>query len=238
MKKAISILICLLFILTALFPAGVLVSACIGYTFELVSVSAFAVFTALLSVCIVVLDFVFKNGLDNKAIQILSAVITPISLINAVFYIVECSKIWIVACVMICAGCCCSLTIKHGKPTALKRIALALSALMALPIGFFSFMALIFGNFGQDTVVQTVGSPSGRYYAEVLSSDQGALGGDTLVNVYEHSEINAVFFKIAKKPQCVYFGDWYEFENMQLHWKDDHCLVINSVEYEIEHDPA
>ena len=31
-----------------------------------------------------------------------------------------------------------------------------------------------------------------------------------------------------------YFGEWGEFENMQNYWKDDNCLVINSVEYRIE----
>lgn len=46
--------------------------------------------------------------------------------------------------------------------------------------------------------------------------------------------INAIIFKIEKKPQRVYFGDWGEFVNMQIYWKDDGCLVINSVEYEIE----
>ena len=117
---------------------------------------------------------------------------------------------------------------------ALKNVALVLSALMILPICFFSFIAFIFGNIGQNTVVQTVESPSGKYYAQVIDCDQGALGGDTLVDVYQDCGINAILFKIEKKPQRVYFGDWGEFENMQIHWKDDNCLVINSVEYEIE----
>ena len=117
---------------------------------------------------------------------------------------------------------------------ALKIVALVLSALMILPICFFSFIALIFGNIGQNTVVQTVESPSGKYYAQVIDSDQGALGGDTLVDVYQDCGINAILFKIEKKPQRVYFGDWGEFNNMQIHWKDDNCLVINAVEYEID----
>lgn len=116
----------------------------------------------------------------------------------------------------------------------LKVVALVLSALMILPICFFSFIALIFGNIGQNTVVQTVESPSGKYYAQVIDSDQGALGGDTLVDVYKKSGINSILFKIENKPQRVYFGEWGEFGNMQIHWKDDNCLVINSVEYEIE----
>lgn len=82
--------------------------------------------------------------------------------------------------------------------------------------------------------MKTVESPSGKYYAQVIDSDQGALGGDTLVDVYQDCEKTALIFKVDKKPQRVYSGDWGEFENMQIDWKDDNCLVINSVEYEIQ----
>lgn len=234
MKKAISILMCLLLVLIILYPAGVIITACFGYIFELISVSVFAVMLAALSVCIMVLDLVCQNTLENNVLRILLAIITPLSLINAAFYILECPQILVIGSILLSAGCCCYLTVKYGKPLSLKIIALVLSALMILPIGFFSFFALIFGNIGQNTVVQTVASPSGKYYAQVIDSDQGALGGDTLVDVYEKSKINAILFEIEKKPQRVYSGDWGEFENMQIHWKDDNCLVINTVEYKIE----
>lgn len=234
MKKAVSILMCTLFGLTILYPAGVIATACIGYNFELISISAFAIALAALSACVIILDHICKNALENKVMRILSAIITPLSLINAAFYIFECPRIWVIASVFVSIGCCCSLTVKYGKPLSLKIIAFVLSALMALPIGFFSFISLFFGNIGQNTVVKTIESPSGECYAQVVDSDQGALGGDTLVDVYEKSGFNLILFKIEKKPQRVYFGDWGEFENMQIHWKDDNCLVINSVEYEIK----
>ncbi len=233
MKKTASILMWLLFILTILYPAGILITTCFGYGFELISISAFAIVIAVLSVCIVVHDHVYKNTLENKVLQILLAIISPFSLINAVFYIFEYPKIWVIAGVLISAGCCFYLTIQYGKPLALKMIALTLSALMVLPIGFISFIFLIFGNIGQNTVVQTVESPSGKYCARVIDSDQGALGGNTLVDVYEKGGIHAILFKIEKKPQRVYSGDWGEFNNMQITWKDDECLIINSTEYKI-----
>lgn len=234
MKKAISVLICLLFVLTVLYPVGALITACVGYNFALISVSAFALAIAILSLCIVILDLNFKNKLENKIIQLLLVIITPLSLINAVFYIYVCPQIWVIASVLFSAGCSCFLTVKHGMPFALKSVALVFSALMALPIGFFSFIALFFGNISQNTVVQTVESPNGKYYAQVIDNDQGALGGDTIVNVYKKSRIYLILFRIEKKPQRVYFGDWGEFENMQIYWKDNGCLVINSVEYEIK----
>jgi hypothetical protein len=231
MKKAMTGLTWLLFLLTIYFPIGTIISACIGYNFELISVSAFAVATTVLSVCAALVS---KSSHENKVTQILWAMSTPLSFINAVFYIIACPQIWVIASVLISAGCCCFLAVKYGNPLALKIAALALSALMVLPIGFLSFIALIFGNFGQNTVVQAVESPSGKYCALVIDSDQGALGGDTLVDVYEKSGFNAILFKIEKKPQRVYLSDWGAYKNMKIYWKDDGCLVINAVEYKIE----
>lgn len=237
MQKVTFALIWLLFGLTILFPAGTLIAFCFGYTFELKNTLAFAGIIALISVCTVVLHLVFKNANENKAAQILLTVITPLSLLNAVLLIFDCPQIWAIANVLISVGCCVGLTAKYGKPLKLKKLVLSLSAFMILPLGYFSFIAAIFGNIGQDTIVKTAGSPSGKYCAQVISSDQGALGGDTFVDVYDVYEgrgIDTVLFKIEKKPQRVYSGDWGEFERMQIYWKDDGCLVINSIEHIIE----
>lgn len=44
-----------------------------------------------------------------------------------------------------------------------------------------------------------------------IDSDQGALGGNTVVNVYENSVINVIIFRMEKKPQRVYPGEWGTF---------------------------
>lgn len=111
---------------------------------------------------------------------------------------------------------------------------LIVSAFMIYPLLFFGCIALLFGNFGQNTVVNSIPSPNGTYYAEVIDSDQGALGGNTWVVIYDGKGVNALAFKISKKPQRVYCGKYGEYKNMELCWKDDHCLIINAVEYEIE----
>lgn len=115
------------------------------------------------------------------------------------------------------------------KKAVLVSVISVLTVITVVSVAFFGFIALIFWNFGQTTVVQTVESPDGAYYAEVIDIDQGALGGDTVVDVYEK-----VFLNISKKSQRVYHGDWGEFRNMEIYWKDEHCLVINSTEYLIE----
>lgn len=233
-KKAVSILGWIHFVLVVLLPGGTLLSACFGYTFELASVRAFAIVTALLSVCLVVLSLLEKEGWEGSVDKVRFALLAPLSLISAVFYMLAYSRKWVVVSVFVCIACCFWLTIKHGKPLSLKIAAFMLSALLFLPICFFGFLTLIFGDFGEKTVVQSVESPSGAYYAEVVSDDQGALGGATLVNVYENKGINALVFKISKKPQRVYFGRYYEYENMKIYWKDDKCLVINSASYAIK----
>ena len=234
MKKAIPVFGCVLFFFVVLLPFGVILFDCFGYTFKLANYFVFAIITALLAVGTVILSGIMKKPLENKAVEVLFALITPFSLINTVFYLFECSTVSIVVSMFACVCCCVYLAIRYGKPLALKITALVLSALMILPIGFFGFLALIFGDFGQITVVQSVESPTGAYYAEVVDSDQGALGGDTYVTVYANKSIDLLIFKISKEPQRVYYGDWGEFMNMEIYWKDDHCLVINSVEYTIQ----
>ena len=234
MKKRNVILGYILFLLTILFPLGVSISTCFGYTFELASVSVFAIVIVLISIVLCILSHAEEKPYNSGVLGLIFTILTPLSIINAVFFMLESPKVWIVVSVFIAIGCSAYLTIKHGTPRLLKIIMFALSVILILPVGFLGFISLIFGNIGQDTVVQAVESPNGVYYAEVIDSDQGALGGDTLVEVYENAEINLLVFRIFKNPQRVYHGEWGEFEDMDVHWKDDQCLVINSVEHPIE----
>lgn len=223
-----------MFVLTTLFPLGVSFSTCFGYTFELASISVFAIVIALISVVLCIISSSEEKPHKGVALGVIFTILTPLSVVNALFFMLECSKVWVVVPVFIAIGCSTYITIKHGTPRLLKIILCVISAILILPVGFMGIILLIFGNIGQNTVVQTVESPNGAYYAEVINSDQGALGGDTLVEVYEDTEINLLIFKIFKTPKRVYHGEWGEFEDMELYWKDDQCLVINSVEYPIE----
>lgn len=173
MKKSVIGLIWLLFVLTILFPVGTLIAACFGYVFKLISVTAYAVVIAVLSVCAAL---ACRSTSESKATQIILSVITPLSLLNAVFCIYECGRIIVVVCSFIPVVCCCFLSVKHGKPVKLKTVSLVLSAVTAMPIICFSIMVLLLNGFGRDTIVKTVNSPSGKYYAQVIDIDQGALG--------------------------------------------------------------
>lgn len=234
MKKTLSVSMCLLLFLTALYPIGVGITACFGYHFALISIPAFAIVIAALSILITALAAICEDPFSKRWERILLAILTPLSMVNALLYILVCPHILIIVSVLLCAGCFCYLTIKYEKPAVLKIISLSLFAVMIVPVTFSSCMGLFFGEIKQDTVVQTIPSPSGERYAQVISSDQGALGGDTFVDVYKKSNLNIVLFKIEKGPQRVYCGEWYEFESIQVLWQDDTHLIINSVAYEIQ----
>ena len=234
MKKVIKFLLCLLFALTLLFPVGALVSACFGYTFELTSFLAVSVIIAVISVFTVIFSIISKDKIINKGIIILSYILLPLSFINAVIYIFESRELLVAICMLVSAVCCFFIMIRNIMSTVSKIIVSVLFSLMTAFVIFFAFMMLTFANLGQNTIVKTIESPNGSFYAQVIDSDQGALGGDTLVNVYEKREIDTFIFKLKDKPQRVYMGEWREYESMHISWKDDKCLVINSVEYEIE----
>ena len=82
------------------------------------------------------------------------------------------------------------------------------------------------GDLTENTVVQTLESLDGTYVAQVISSDQGAMGGSTLVEVYPEGK--------PRQKQRVYMGQWGEHCALDIYWKTDTCLVINGVEYPIE----
>ena len=234
MRKAITFLLCLLFTMTILFPVGALVSACFGYTFELTSFLAVSVIIAVISVFTVIFSIISKDKIINKGIIILSYILFPLSFINAVIYIYESGELPVAICVFVSAVCCFCVTIRNIDSKVGKIIVSVLFSMMTAFFIFFAFMMLTFGSIGQNTVIKNIESPNGNFYAQVIDSDQGAFGGDTLVNVYEKRGIDTFIFKLKDKPQRVYLGEWREYESMHISWKDDKCLVINSVEYEIE----
>lgn len=234
MKKTTAILCLVLFDMTVFFPLGVIITGWFGYSFELGSVAAYTVVIEVLSLCAVLFSVVSKAEIKSKAFHVLMALLAPLSLVNAVFYIYYCHTVFVIAGMSVSAICACALSIKYGKPLGLKIASLIVWALMVLPVCLISFMLLVFGEIGYTAVVKTVDAPNGQRYAQVVDVDQGALGGDTVVYVYEPKVIDLYILKIEKKPQVVYLGEWGEFRTMEISWKNENCLIINSVEYPVD----
>ncbi len=234
-KKARDAFIWVLFVLTILYPAANILLSFLGYRLVLKSMQVFFAVIAAVSLGILILDSKCEEAPENKMLRIFLAIITLLSLLNLICVIIVSPGFLSLICGFFSVGCCCVLSIKYGKPKALKITALVLSALLILPVGGLGFVSLIFYDFGEETVLQRADSPTGKYYAELIADDQGALGGSTRVCVYKNNAgFDAFFFKIEAKPHTVYSGSWGEFHDLTLSWKDDYIIKINAKEYRIK----
>ena len=233
MKKAALILEYILVTFLVLSPLGTFVLDFWDYYCEWENDIVMVSIPTLITVIIVILSIIIKQDLSNKIFAILSILSVLFFIFYIVFYSFISSSVLGAIILFIGFGCSFYLAVRYGKPLALKIVGLILCGILVVPSCFIIFLALLFGHMGSNTVVQTVYSPQKNYYAQVIASNQGALGGDTLVDVYQNSgvNINLLFLKISKKPQRVYIGEWGEFENMEIHWQSESCLVIDDEEY-------
>lgn len=109
-----------------------------------------------------------------------------------------------------------------------------ISTLVCLACGFFMLVFFSFGQIGETSVVKIISSPNDKYQAEVIEVDQGALGGNILVEVSANSnEIKVCIFEFRKRPKTVYTGEWGEAEKLDVYWDSEGILVINGEKYTI-----
>ena len=229
-----SILIYLLFALTVLYPFGFAASSLLGYTFKLTNAAVYSCVIAILSICTMMLTISLKEGLKSKPARALITYMPLLSMINAILLIFDLEGFIAIGGALISAVCCFAMALICGRPLVLKIISLTLSVLLLFPAIYLGFYITIFGNMWANTVVKAVESPSGEYCAKVIDNGQGALGGNTFVDVYKGRELNFIIFTIEKKPERVYEGDWGYGEHMDIYWKDDKCLIIDSKEHVME----
>lgn len=234
MKKLLSVLSCLLLALVTFCPVISLICTVLGYKFTLVNPSAFAIVIFVLTAITVLVSIVSKEVLENKIICIVISLLTPLALINTGFYVRTCGTLWIVASVLICVGCG-YLTIRHGKPLIVRTGAMVMAAGLFLPMVFLCFVLSVAGKTQNYVVLDTVDSPTGAYYAEILNNNQGEKGGTKMVHIYPEKDIDTPVFQIRKKRIIIYeeFYKANEAEQVKIvvQWKDDNHLVINGKNY-------
>ncbi len=232
MKKTISALCIFLFSLTALHPVGSLICSFFGYEFSFSSYEIYAVIMLLIVSAALIMSI--KSAESSKAADILLIILPPLSFINGMIFLIKNTTLFTAVCMLVYFTFCCVLTLKISKSLVIKHITATLSCLMVAPVAFLISLYFLFGPFVENTTVKTVDSPSGSYYAEIEDFDQGALGGDTLVYVYEAPVIDIFIFRVQKSPQLIYTGEWGEYKDMNIYWTTDNCLVIGSKKYYIE----
>lgn len=121
------------------------------------------------------------------------------------------------------------------RPVMWIRIcAIILTVILSVIFGFIAFISLIFTNFGENTITQTLQSPNNTYVAWTISSDQGALGGDTYVYVRNSKEdVNLLFGTLMTQQKTLWTGGWNAEPILQ--WADDSNLLIDNVNYNVEY---
>lgn len=235
MKKAINVLICLLLAFILFYPIGYFVFLFSGYSFEISSFTAYSIILILLSVSLTVVGIIYSERLNTVMIVFLSVMLL-MSVINAAMCIYHChNNVLFIISVLLSIGCSLFMAIKHIKNTVLKIVMLSLFGVGLLFFAKVTFFLWIFSNIGAENIIETYESPSGKYYANLIDDDQGALGGATDVYIYEKDrKIDLFVFRAEKKPQSIYVGRWGEYKNAKIEWKDDNCIIINSKEYNVD----
>ena len=218
----------MLLVLNLLQPVGSLVAGAFGYRLLPADLQIYIIIMTLLYAVSVVFAFLFKDEAVAKSTLLLPM----LTLIKWLIFLLQSEMtLFMIFCMMANVLCAVFLAVRYGQTTALIYPAV-ISAVVLF------FVALVLSlleqfSFGSKTVVMTLPSPDGAYYAAVIDSDQGALGGDTLVNVHKR-KIRTPLFHLEASGEQVWFGDWLAYEDMDIYWKTDKCLVINGEEFTVD----
>ena len=222
----------ILLFFTLFLPCGSVLAGSLGYTLTLANYKAFALFLTILSLANAVTATVFRKDAPSLTETLLQLAILLFSAVNPIFLLARAYSKVAAICMLttFCFSCCAA--VMRSKSVLLKTLSLIFGLVTPLPLGVFLLLLLTIGNLGENTVVHTVPSPSGRMEAQVVASSQGALGGDTLVTV-KSTERDADFllFEITQKPRIVYTGEWHEFERISVCFESDEVLTINGERY-------
>ena len=135
---------------------------------------------------------------------------------------------------MLCVLMALFLLIRFVRSRVIRVIAILLCVLFMLPIVALAPFRILFRDLAEITIVSEIPSPDQRYVAHLIDSDQGAMGGSTQVKVYEKPLIDIGPFRIERPAQTVYTGGWGEFEDIEIHWKDETTIVIDGRKYKID----
>ncbi len=215
-------------ILSALLPLVSIYLNRFGYSLVLRFPSVILLVTMVLYVTFTVLACLNSEHSTSKSASIILVFAFPLSIINGLFVFFDIFNVLSFVFLLVTSICVLVVTFNLCRYFAISVLIGVISAIAYIFVLIFGFFALIFGGIRQDTVVEEVESPDGRYTAVVISSNQGALGGDTLVSIEYNSKNGVWLFSEAKKdPKTIYSGDWGEHETLDIQWLGENILSIN-----------
>lgn len=233
MKLSLSFFIRTLAVINLFLPVCTVIFNIFGCKFSLFNYTVCAVIFAVISVACVVCSFISKEKISKKSDTAALVFLPFITLADISIYLYEGKlKAVVTACVLICFVCSAVMVIKYVKNIFLKILSITVSSLAIFPIAL--FVGIMLDPFPKITVVNTVPSPEGAYYAQVTDVDTGALGGNTCVHIHKTKKLDFLLFNAEKTPERIYLGEWKAYEDMQIQWSDEHHIVIDEIIYTIE----
>lgn len=231
MKRIITNTPVILLILYSILPALCLIGSALGYDFELYYDITFTFIQAVISIALLVALSMDKPDL-NSANAMAALFLVPVAVINGILHIFSDAARHSLVMSLICVICASIILYRYASPRWARIASGVVSAIMTAVFIIATFVAFLFADFGVNTTVITLPSPDGAYTASVIDSDQGALGGDTLVDIRQNKKpVSLLIGEFKKAPVRVYTGEWGEYEDMQISWADERTLIIDDREY-------
>lgn len=231
MKKILSASPVMLCFLSTVVPLCRLLGAAFEYEFLLHSDVVPIAFLAAVSVFAALLLLLTKVSV-NKVNAVFSAVLPVLSVINGFCFLSSGKWKQTLVFIVLCCACAVVIFLKFAWPAALRVLFGIAFVLLSLLVLVTVDTAWRIGGFGSKTLLKSVPSPQNTYVAEVIYYDQGALGGDALVEVQNKSRtFHVLIGTFSKSPVRVYSAKLNEIELSQIKWKDEHTLVIDGKEY-------
>lgn len=123
------------------------------------------------------------------------------------------------------------LFLRHNQSSLTRKLSGIAASLLLIPALLLCLASLTFGSIGSTQTVRVIPSPDARRHADVLSVDQGALGGDTVVTVQRYGQIPLLFASLQPPIQRLYYGDWGEEDSLEVQWLDNETLSIDGIDY-------
>ncbi|MBQ7999692.1 MAG: zf-HC2 domain-containing protein [Ruminococcus sp.] len=223
-------------------PLSIIITALTGFTFDIRSYPLWVVLHLLLSGLLAVLMIGLESKEASRADRILLTVALFMSILNWAVCLFTGTPQYnrahnavVIGTLMAVSAVAIFVSVKFIKPLEKGITRSVIAGVFAVLLTFLSFIIIVFSGFGENAVVQSVDSPTGRYTAELVASDQGALGGDTVVYVTDNLlRVDFGLFTIHKAKETVYFGEWWEYESVTLQWVDNDTLSVGGHQYNMK----
>lgn len=213
----------------ALYPACCFCAKLFGWTLVLNNSIAYPAIAAALSMIMTVMVICRKEEFAKRE-KTLVSIALPVSLLNGLMLTLAEGSI---AAVLISVVCSFVMYRKGRRLKGLRVLTGVLSAVLTLAVVVLVPAALIFGEFGTSTVLKSSFSPDGRYEAQIVDIDQGALGGNTTVRVRRSSGLFRAIEGICEFEKTVYIGDWGIGDALNPEWMDGDSLKIEGEIYDL-----